>query len=50
MNGRRDTIEDIIRLIQERMEAAGVRRVTDLPRAEQEQLVELLRQTLQRPK
>ncbi|MCS6802454.1 MAG: hypothetical protein RMM58_13615 [Chloroflexota bacterium] len=49
MNGRRDQIEEIIRLIQERMEAAGVRRVTDLPRSDQEELVRLLQAALQKP-
>ncbi|MFN8532148.1 MAG: hypothetical protein U0556_01200 [Dehalococcoidia bacterium] len=50
MNGRRDNVEDVIKLIQERMEAAGVRRVTELPRLEQEELVKLLQQALQKPK
>ncbi|GIW07227.1 MAG: hypothetical protein KatS3mg060_2032 [Dehalococcoidia bacterium] len=49
MNGRRDQIEDVIKLIQERMEAAGVRRVTELPRSEQEELVKLLQEALQKP-
>jgi hypothetical protein len=50
VNGRRDSIEDVIRLIQERMEAAGVRKVTDLPPAERETLVDALKQILQKPK
>lgn len=48
MTDRRDPIEDVIQLIQERMEAHGVQRVTELPQEEKERLVEMLREALQR--
>ena len=48
MTDRRDPIEEMIQVIQERMEALKVERVTDLPPEEKERLVEMLRETLQR--
>ncbi len=50
MNLRRDNIEDVIKLIQERMDAAGVRKVTELPSPEREELIDALRALLQKQK
>ncbi len=47
---RRDHIEDVIKAIQEQMEAAGVQRVTELPPEEREKLVTSLRDLLEKPK
>lgn len=45
---QRDTIEEVVRSIQAKMEQANVERVTELPEEEQERLIAELRQAIQK--
>ncbi|MCS7002343.1 MAG: hypothetical protein NZ518_05785 [Dehalococcoidia bacterium] len=50
MTFRRDNIEEAIRLVQERIDAHQVKRVTDLPEHAKEELVKALAALLDRQK